>query len=106
MKKKIDELILESLSFYTPLTIDQIILDLDDKKVKNIRELDLGAFEKRIKFFVKTKKVKVLKSDNRVAFIKLFPKRKLSLARFFLHFFIFFKSLLIKLYLNIKSKKL
>ena len=106
MKKKIDELILESLSFYTPLTIDQIILDLDDKKVKNIPELDLDAFEKRIKFFVKTKKVKVLKSDNRVAFIKLFPKRKLSLARFFLHFFIFFKSLLIKLYLNIKSKKL
>ena len=106
MKKKIDELILESLSFYTPLTIDQIILDLDHKKVKSIPELNLDTFEKRIKFFVKTKKVKVLKSDNQVAFIKLFPKRKSSLVRFFLYFFIFFKSLLLKIYLNIKSKKL
>ena len=79
MKKKIDGLILESLSFYTPLTIDQIILDLDHKEIKNIPEFNLDILEHRIKFFVKTKRVKVLKSDNKVTFIKLFPKRKPSL---------------------------
>ena len=82
MKKKIDELILESLSFYTPLTIDQIILDLDHKEIKNIPEFNLDILEDRIKFFVKTKRVKVLKSNKRVTFIKLFPKRKPSLIGF------------------------
>ncbi|MEC7182619.1 MAG: hypothetical protein VXW15_07895, partial [Bdellovibrionota bacterium] len=62
MKEKIDELILESLSFYTPLTLDQIILDLDHNKAQNIPEFSLDVLEKRIKFFVKTKRVKVLKS--------------------------------------------
>ena len=83
MKEKIDELILESLSFYTALTLDQIILDLDHIKVQNIPEFNLDILEKRIKFFVKTKRVKVLKSKNEVTFIKLYPKKKTFLKRFF-----------------------
>ena len=82
MKEKIDELILESLSFYTPLTLDQIILDLDHNKIQNIPEFSLDILEKRIKFFVKTKKVKVLKSKHEVTFIKLYPRKKTFLKRF------------------------
>ena len=46
MKKNIDEIILESLSFYTPLTLEQIILDLDKNEVKNFPELNLDVLKK------------------------------------------------------------
>ena len=82
MKEKIDELILGSLSFYTPLTLDQIILDLDPKQVKSIPEFNLDILEKRIKFFIKAKKIKVSKSKNQVTYIKIFPRRRVSLKRF------------------------
>ena len=49
MKKNIDEIILESL-FYTPLTLEQIILDLDKNEVKNFPELNLDVLEKELNF--------------------------------------------------------
>ena len=98
MENKIDELILESLSFYEPLTLDQVILDLDHKKVKNTPELNLDIFEKRIKLFVKTKKVKILKSDCKVTFIKLFPKRKSPFIRSLIHSFEFLKQKIINFF--------
>ena len=86
MNQNIDDLILESLSFYTPLSIDQIILELDDHKIKQFPNFNLDTLEKRIRYYVKVKKIKVLKSDGKVTFLKMYPKRKNSLFRFLVYF--------------------
>jgi len=98
MNNYIDELILESLSFYTPLTIDQIILDLDNTKIKNIPEFSLEILEKRIKLFIKEKRVKVLKTDDKITFIKLYPQKKASYIRFILYSLKLFKKFLFEIF--------
>ncbi|MEE2744099.1 MAG: hypothetical protein VYD54_09340 [Bdellovibrionota bacterium] len=81
MDEDIDNIILEALSFYTPMTKEQLILDLDPKKVRAFPHFDLGLLEERMKVFIKNKKVKVTKDKNDQAYIKEFPKRKVGLFK-------------------------
>ncbi len=83
MDEDIDDIILEALSFYTPMTKEQLVLDLDPKKVRAFPHFDLGLLEERMKFFIKNKKIKVTKINNDQAYIKIFPKRKRGLFDFF-----------------------
>jgi hypothetical protein len=76
MKNAIDPILLEALSFYTPMTKEQLILDLDSKKIRAIPELNLELLEKRLNYFVKKKKFKIMVTEGEKTYIKLYPKKR------------------------------
>jgi len=88
MKNDIDTIILEALSFYTPMTKEQLILDLDSKKIRAIPQLDLELLEKRLSYFVKKKKSKIIVTEGEKTYIKLYPKKRGTFYRNFNFYFI------------------
>ncbi|HLE12497.1 MAG: hypothetical protein A2504_07605 [Bdellovibrionales bacterium RIFOXYD12_FULL_39_22] len=44
----LDKLILETLSFFRPLSVEQILLDMDGKKLETMRELTVDDLKLRL----------------------------------------------------------
>lgn len=82
MKDDIDTIILEALSFYTPMTKEQLILDLDSKKIRAFPQLNLELLEKRLSYFVKKKTSKMIVTEGEKTYIKLYPKKRSPFFRF------------------------
>ena len=76
MSKEIEETILEALSFYDPMTKDEIILDLDDGKIQENPDFSLEVFENKLESLLKNEKVKMIKNGKNISYLRLFPKRK------------------------------
>jgi hypothetical protein len=75
MEDEFEKLVWETLSFYDPMTIEQIILDLDSEKIKTMPGFNTEELNKILDHFLNTKKVKLEVIDNDKAWIKVFPKR-------------------------------
>lgn len=73
----LEEILLETLSFYEPLIREHIILQMDPDKVNLNKELTNEDLDEMLKSLIKRKKVKIVKIGPDVAYIKLFPKKSL-----------------------------
>lgn len=52
---EIDDLILEALSFYDKMSLNDIIMNLDDEKIQEMPYFNMLVLEERIKKLVKKK---------------------------------------------------
>jgi hypothetical protein len=77
--KKIEELVLEVLSFYEPMSFELILLDMPEERIFEISEFNREDLEEMLKLLVLSKKIKITskKSDKEVFWIKVFPKKSL-----------------------------
>ena len=76
--------LLITLSFLEPMSLEYILIDLDQKFLLDNKELTTLDLEDGLAKLVKLKKVKKLKSKEE-KWIKLFPKKSLTerIRRFF-----------------------
>jgi hypothetical protein len=72
---EIEELVLGTTSFFEPMTLSQIILDFDDKKLSNFPDFDKEQLIQIIKYLEKKKILKKVTIDKEVGWIKIQPKR-------------------------------
>lgn len=71
---ELDELILETLSFLEPMSVERLILDFDSDRLQQFPDFDKETLENKLKALVKKKRVKVIKGAEN-SYIKLMPKR-------------------------------
>jgi hypothetical protein len=89
MSDTIENIILEAISFYDPLTKDKIILDLDEYKITEVNEFSLEEFEGCFKKLLKEEKIKQIKVGPDIAYLRVFPKRRSWLVQKVINFFKF-----------------
>jgi hypothetical protein len=87
MSKKSDQdLILEVLSFYDPMTYAQIIFELDSDELKMRPHLNQETLPLILKALIKAKKVKVVEGKGEVMWQRTLPSRHKSWWRRILSF--------------------
>ena len=89
MSDTIENIILEAISFYDPLTKDKIILDLDEYKITEVNEFSLEEFEVCFSKLLKEGKIKQVKVGPDMAFLRVFPKRRSWFIQKIINFFKF-----------------
>jgi UDP-glucose 6-dehydrogenase len=72
---EIDNIILETLSFFEPMTKEMVILDIDKDRVQALSDFSIEELEKRLENLVKQKLVKREKKSGDVFFLKQMKKR-------------------------------
>ena len=70
----LDELILETLSFFEPMTFEKIILDFDPVKLRLFPHFNREVLNERLTYLKKKKKIKIIKGKES-CYIKKVPKR-------------------------------
>ncbi len=80
--EKLQEMLLETLSFFSPMSAQMIILDFDREKIDSMRELTLEDLEKSLSIMVKKGLVRRTKSGEDIAWQRVFLKRKPWWRRF------------------------
>lgn len=77
--EKIESLVLEVLSFYEPMSLELILLDMPEDEILSIPEFNREDLESALKILVKKKRVKlsVLGAKKERFWIKAFPKKSL-----------------------------
>ena len=73
--------LLKTLSFFEPMSLDLIYLDLDRNFVEENPNLNIDDLELSLKTLINQKKVKMIKIDKSNLYIRNFPKKSL-LQRF------------------------
>lgn len=71
----IDLLVLETLSFFDPLTKEQIYLQFDPEMVNILSHLTREDLDKALIDLKKRKKIKEVRVDKDAGWIKIYPKR-------------------------------
>jgi len=84
--KSDQDLILEVLSFYDPMTYAQIVFELDEQELKKRPHLNQETLPIILKTLVKAKKVKVLEEKGEVRWMRVLPSRHKSWWRRLLPF--------------------
>lgn len=86
---KIENLVLEVLSFYEPMSFELILLDMPEDKILDIPDFNREDLEKTLDLLLKKKRIKLSsnKINKEIYWIKVFPKkgifkRLLSFFRF------------------------
>jgi hypothetical protein len=69
------ELVLETLSFFEPMTLESIIMDFDKAKVEKLKEFTKDDLEVVLKHLIKKKKVKKIMINKNPCWIKMQPKK-------------------------------
>ena len=72
---EIDTLLLETLSFFEPMSKEMIILDFNEDRLKQLDDFDLNQLEERLEKLIKQKQLKRLKKDKEVLYQKIMPKK-------------------------------
>ena len=74
-----ENLLLETLSFFEPMTLEKIILDFDAKEIKKYPQLEASDMKEALRRLQKAKKIKKIKikvgKNSEDAWIKIYPKR-------------------------------
>ncbi len=84
---KLEQELLKTLSFYEPMSMELIYLDLDKDFLLANSELTLDDLDSVLKSLVRLKLVKRYKGDNdQILWQRIFPKKSL-LRRFTRYFF-------------------
>lgn len=81
MSQEIEDIILEAISFFDPLTKDKIILDLNEYKITVVNEFSLQDFEDCFVKLLSDNKIKAVQVGSDTAYLRVFPKRKSWLIR-------------------------
>lgn len=76
--KKSEDLVLETLSFFEPMTEEKIILDFDGEKLKLLASFTKEDLKLVLEKLEKEKKVKVNRQTKEWTYIKLRPVRGLK----------------------------
>ena len=71
----IESLVLETLSFFDPLTKEQIYLQFDPEMVKILSHLTREDLDQALIDLKKSKKIKEVKVGKDAGWIKVYPKR-------------------------------
>lgn len=69
--------LLECLSFYEPMRLDHIFLDLDQSFLEENSELTMEDLKAVLKSLEKTKRIKKIKGGNDEMWIRIYPKKSL-----------------------------
>lgn len=72
---KIDELVLETLSFYEPMTFANIILDFNDELLAGFPDFDKEQLVQVLSHLEQKKLIKKVMQEKEVAWIRVFRKR-------------------------------
>lgn len=72
----LEEILLETLSFYYPLTSTQILLQMDKKKIEKLPHITMEDLEKKLKVLKKTHRIKEHPLKGEKAWQRLFPAKK------------------------------
>ena len=75
-------LVLETLSFFEPMSLDKIILDFDKSVIEKMPDFTSDELEKILKYLEKKGKVKKIHLEKSVQYIKV-QKRVSKLKRIF-----------------------
>ena len=75
-------LVLETLSFFEPMSLDKIILDFDKEKIEKMKDFTSDELESILKHLEKKGKVKKINLEKGVQYIKV-QKRASKLKRIF-----------------------
>ena len=77
--EKVEELVLETLSFYEPMSFELILLDMPRERILDIPNFNREDLEKALSSLKESKKIKELSlnSKNEICWIKVFPKKGL-----------------------------
>ena len=74
-----ENLLLSTLSFYEPMTLEKIILDFDANEIKKYPHLEANDLKKILVTLQKKKKIKKIKiaigKGSEDAWIKIYPSR-------------------------------
>lgn len=75
--KLIEDLILEVLSFYEPMSLELILLDMPKERIAEIENFNREDLEKTLKLLKKKKRIKKTskRSEKEDFWIKIFPKK-------------------------------
>lgn len=73
--EKVD-FVLETLSFYEAMSLEKIILDFDEKKLKSIGDFSREELEKILEELVRKKKIRPIMENGEPRWQKIFKKRK------------------------------
>ncbi len=69
------KLILETLSFFSPMTQEELLLGFDRATVEAHPELTMELLQQELLLLVKEGKLKKTKKGRDIAFVRLYPKR-------------------------------
>lgn len=84
--KSDQDLILEVLSFYDPMTYAQIVFELDSNELKKRPHINQETLPQILKALVKAKKVKVVEGKGEVRWLRVLPSRQKKWWRRFFPF--------------------
>ncbi|MGZ3788731.1 MAG: hypothetical protein ACXVLQ_09425 [Bacteriovorax sp.] len=71
----LEELVLGTFSFYEPMTLSQVILDMDSALLKGYPHFTKEDLEGIIKILEKKKLLRATRIDKEVGWIRIHPKR-------------------------------
>ena len=77
---QLEQLVLETLSFYEPMTVEQIVMDLDTGRQAQFPDLTLEEMKEAVERLVEKKALKMIPGEN-ISYLRLMPKRKSWLRR-------------------------
>lgn len=83
-KEQVD-LVLETLSFFEPMSLEKIIFDFDKDKIEKMKDFSKDDLEAILEHLVKKKKVKVLNLEKGNQYIKI-QKKASGLKKLFSFF--------------------
>jgi hypothetical protein len=69
------DLLLETLSFYEPMTISKMIFDFDEKKIREFRQLEQSDLMNCLKKLERAKKIKKVKIGTEDAWMRVLTRR-------------------------------
>ena len=80
------DLVLETLSFYEPMSLEKIILDIDSERIKDCDDFNKELLENILKELVSYKLVKDKKIDGEKTWVKVFRHKRSWWQRLFTFF--------------------
>lgn len=75
MKTNLEDLVLETLSFFEVMTFSNIILDFDNEKLKKFPDFDKEQLQEIINKLEKKKLIKRTTIGKEMGWIRIHPKR-------------------------------
>jgi transcription initiation factor IIE alpha subunit len=76
-EKELEEMLLKTLSFYGPLTLTQILLDLNQEEVDCLVHVTMSDLNNKLKSLEHQGVIKCHKNDSgEKTWIRLFPKKR------------------------------
>jgi hypothetical protein len=76
-KQEIYDLLLETLSFYEPMSLEKIIMDIDSDRAKGINDFNKETLELALTSLQSEKLLNLIKShDDQKTWIKVFKRKR------------------------------